>query len=455
MAEATIHFGGSGSELVTAHQGFARRETMFAAYAGIVLTAMLFGLPSQAVDMLLIFTACLVGGLVLVVLAARKFEELASFPMLVVGASCLHLAATVAAVRSVTLNDGQAGRMIALVASRMADLSGALSAVVFLAMALVSLAAVAAAARHVNVHAVLNLASLDRSRSAGYADADAIIRFNTGILWASRYLVLGAVISAVLLCIAVLGAGTMGAMTAIVSGAETMNHISAAVAAGLATLLPATILAAATAGLMSRDFMICKVPIEASARTTIQVQKSDSSVSSPAAIEAVFDAPSSTQAQHEYQRIARLLLTGPAGKAQVVLLAAASSLDMGVTVPVNVAAILARKKQRCLIIDIDASREAVARAFEIRDKNGPVGTGIPGLWVWAAGSFCRNSSPILKKLEAARKHFDRIIVYRPCAAAGHDELIQAAGAAVLYGRHGEEMAALEAGLAERGCVILR
>jgi hypothetical protein len=457
MAAAIPRYGNAGRSSKGGYAGLARIESMFGVYAGIVLLGMLFGIPAAGLDVLLIFTVCLVGGLVFVALAARRIEELASYPGLVMGACCLHLAWTVAMVRSVTLNDGQAGRIAAVVASRLGDLSSVILAVVFLCIAGVSLAGILAAVRHVRVQAVFNMAVLNGREYVDNPDATARTKFNTQMGWAAKYIVLDAVTSVVLLCIAVACAGVMGAMTTLASHEGPVNHIAAAVAAGIATIIPMITLAVAAARLMTREFVICKAAARAGTADKAAARAKDTPAGPSAVKEAVFDEPGSVQAEREYQRIAQMLLDGAGKKAKVILMAARSSVEMGVTVPVNVAAKLAQRKQRCLIVDMDTSRDALAKAFDIGEKQGPVRTCIRGLYAWGAGSFCNNAAPAAKKFEAAQKHFDRIIIYWPGVGGGqgHDDVVQAAGAAVFFGRQGVEMAVLEAKLVKRGSVILR
>jgi hypothetical protein len=136
-------------------------------------------------------------------------------------------------------------------------------------------------------------------------------------------------------------------------------------------------------------------------------------------------------------------------------MAARSAAELGVTMPVNVAAKMARRKRKCLIADMDASRDAVAKVFDVEGKDGPARTCINGLYVWSAGSFRNGGVPMAKKLEAAPKHFDKIIVYWPEAGAGEDEVVDRAGAAILCGGQGNGMVSLREKLSGHGCVMLQ
>ena len=72
MAEAATQFQNSWYEGANVYSGLARRDSMVAAAAAIILLGVLFGVPAAAVDVLLICNLCLAGGLALVV---RGHEE--------------------------------------------------------------------------------------------------------------------------------------------------------------------------------------------------------------------------------------------------------------------------------------------------------------------------------------------------------------------------------------------
>jgi hypothetical protein len=426
-----------------------RRQVLLGAYAGIVLLGVMFGVPPYVVDILLICSACFTAGLALIVALARKMEELTTFPSLVMGATCLHLIATVAAARRIVLGDGQAGIIAGAIGARLSELSGVILAAIFLIIAVASLSIILGTVRFLRTKAVLNIAIL-AGNPAGQGQRAMRLAFNTGMGWAARYIVLDAVTAVLLLCIAVGAAGVIGTI-------EGVNYVSSAAGVGLAAIAPALALAGAAAWLMNRGFIICKVadvqPEKKQARNAAPEQK-PAAATAPVK-EAIFDEPSSVRAQREYERIAGMALDGPAKDAKVILFAARSSSEMGVTIPVNVAAVMAHRKRRCLIVDMDVARDAVAKAFDIGQSDGPTKTCIRGLYVWSAKSFCDATLSPQQKLEAAQKHFDKTIVYWPGAGQGHDDVVQNVSAAMFFGGKGVEMSVLESRLARRGCIVLK
>ena len=109
------------------------------------------------------------------------------------------------------------------------------------------------------------------------------------------------------------------------------------------------------------------------------------------------------------------------GKKQTVLLAAAGTKTLPVTIPVNVAIELVGKKKRCLLIDLDLKRDAIAKALDISDKPGvsavqpgPCETEFKDLVVWPAHNFARSKHMNIKALaDAASEKFDLVLINAP------------------------------------------
>lgn len=105
---------------------------------------------------------------------------------------------------------------------------------------------------------------------------------------------------------------------------------------------------------------------------------------------------------------------------QIVLLAATGISDLPVTVPVNLAIQLA-KKGKCLLIDLDLNRNAVAKVFEA--ENADVGSGfhlaslptsIDNLFIWPARHFeALRQMNLGNLLREAQKKYDYILLYAP------------------------------------------
>lgn len=109
-------------------------------------------------------------------------------------------------------------------------------------------------------------------------------------------------------------------------------------------------------------------------------------------------------------------LTGVNGGGSV-LFAATDRRAMPVTIPVNTALRLADQQHRCLLIDMDTQRDAIAHAFEIKvddEDPHPRKTAIENISVWPARYFSTVSEQNLPLLvQAAKKNYDYIIISAP------------------------------------------
>jgi hypothetical protein len=100
-----------------------------------------------------------------------------------------------------------------------------------------------------------------------------------------------------------------------------------------------------------------------------------------------------------------------------VLFAAESVDDLPVTVAVNTALRLTKKGLKCLLIDADPQRCAIAKVFDIQSdqiKNRAVATCIEKLSIWTNKKLQDASIDSLKKVfTSAAKKYDRVMIYAP------------------------------------------
>ena len=116
---------------------------------------------------------------------------------------------------------------------------------------------------------------------------------------------------------------------------------------------------------------------------------------------------------------------------------------MDVTVPVNVAVHLARKGQKCLLIDLDTERDAISKVFEVdssRGESGAVSTNVSGLWLWPGRYFTTDSGKtditgLKDVIYASAGQYDRLIIYAPNIRQLTDtsELAGCVDSAMLFG----------------------
>lgn len=158
----------------------------------------------------------------------------------------------------------------------------------------------------------------------------------------------------------------------------------------------------------------------------------------------------------KYNHITERILA-VSNKYKSILFAASGRNFLPLTVPANVAIQLAAEKKRCLLIDLDLERDAVARAFEIDvDPNSlqpkAVKTPIERLWIWPGHNFTQIKHMNIKALvQAATERFDCVLLNAPCLTASPDrrQIVSAAQAAIVFGK--EDNAASELDNLIKGC----
>ena len=108
-------------------------------------------------------------------------------------------------------------------------------------------------------------------------------------------------------------------------------------------------------------------------------------------------------------------------KCKSVLFASAGRNCLPVTVSVNVAANLANTGKKCLLIDLDFARDAVAKVFDLNDNGdlaivGPkaLPTEVENLYVWPSYQFTKfNQMNLTSIVEKAAASFDFILLNAP------------------------------------------
>lgn len=147
-----------------------------------------------------------------------------------------------------------------------------------------------------------------------------------------------------------------------------------------------------------------------------------------------------------------------------------TSIEAGalpVTIPVNVAIGLAKKKKRCLLIDLDLRRDAVARSFGLDAEQSSlrarsVQTELENLWVWPGHIFSQlKQMNIVEIVEKAmdRKSpdkFDFILINAPALVSSPDrkQIISAAQAAFICTKDASERKKLAGLIKPLDCTII-
>lgn len=151
-------------------------------------------------------------------------------------------------------------------------------------------------------------------------------------------------------------------------------------------------------------------------------------------------------------------------KYKSILFAAPDLASLPVTIPVNVAIQLAEQGKRCLLVDLDLRRDAIAKAFEVGTESSENSlrvrafqTGVKNLWVLPAHSFARlkqmNVKPIVTK---ALEKFDFVFINAPCLAASLDrkQIASAAQAAIIFSKSVAEATSLAQLMKSSNCALI-
>lgn len=151
-------------------------------------------------------------------------------------------------------------------------------------------------------------------------------------------------------------------------------------------------------------------------------------------------------------------------KYKSILFAGVDIHCLPVTVPVNVAMQLCQQDKRCLLVDLDLRRDAVAKAFELppgEEENEPrlraISAGVPNLWLWPAHNFTRlkqmNIRPIVAK---AQEKFDFVLINAPHLTESPDrkQIAAAAQAALVFSHSSAQATSLADFIRTCNCALI-
>ena len=149
-------------------------------------------------------------------------------------------------------------------------------------------------------------------------------------------------------------------------------------------------------------------------------------------------------------------------KYKSILFTSVGPASLPVTVPVNVAIGLAKNKKRCLLIDLDLRRDAIAKALDLdSNKEGlqpkTIRTEFENLWVWPGRNFTQLKQMNVKEIvEKASERFDFILLNAPSLLSSPDrrQIISAAQAAFICTKNSSEAARLAELIKPSDCVII-
>jgi len=146
-----------------------------------------------------------------------------------------------------------------------------------------------------------------------------------------------------------------------------------------------------------------------------------------------------------------------------VLLAASRLSDLPVTIPINLAVSLSQTG-KCLLIDFDSKRDALAKVFDVDSsriephlKITPVETAVENLSIWPARYFDLVKQMNLRLLLAsAQKKYDHILLYAPylTVLADRKQIASCSKQAIVFGKDSDAMPQMQRLLKMCACNIL-
>ena len=167
------------------------------------------------------------------------------------------------------------------------------------------------------------------------------------------------------------------------------------------------------------------------------------------------------RSEEDYELITRRIIRVKR-KYKSILFASVGPASLPVTIPVNVAVGLAKNKKRCILIDLDLKRDAIAKALGLdSNKNRlqpkAVRTEFENLWVWPGHNFTQlKQMNIMEIVQKASDRFDFILMNAPYLVSSPDrmQIISAAQAAFICAKSGSEAARLAELIKPSDCVVI-
>jgi hypothetical protein len=152
------------------------------------------------------------------------------------------------------------------------------------------------------------------------------------------------------------------------------------------------------------------------------------------------------------------------GKYKTILFAASSTNCLPITIPVNVGVCLAQADKKCLLVDLDTQRNAIAKAFEIDEQAGDDldsprahKTSFENLRIWPAQNFVHKNALILEDvIKATKGKFDFVIISAPHLGGSpeHRNIAEASDCAFIFAQNAEDATKLASLMKPAKCSII-
>ncbi|MHC4211795.1 MAG: FHIPEP family type III secretion protein [Planctomycetota bacterium] len=505
-------------------QSRGRTGMLFLAGSAAAVVGLFVPMPTYALDIMLILSITLTAAVLIVNLSARDLSQITSLPILVAVVTTLRIALSVSTAKLI-LSRGDAGIIISGVGGVLVHKNYLLASWIVSILAFVIFAIICKAAKDIcrnGKNIVENISTPEQTEMFGNSDSDRQLEiftrtgFFVSMSGAGRFILCGAVIELTIVIFNIFGS----VAATVRLGATTGSYVGLSVGAWALIQISSMLTAVSSQylvrrqynGILSREAVSESIgqnePEQKHQEHTVQLQYGSTviAIDDIATIESQFvqsrleqldtdddsigneietDLPSERLSLSEdascceqghslwlsdrvkqnggCDEIAQLLESISISGSGTVLMTAEHFAQLPVSIPVNIGIALAQKGRKCLLVDFDFKRKAVAKVFgantsiENDNDHGAVKTTcIKNLWLLPAEEF--EDGEQIAKLNA---QFDHLIFYDPGmnSQTNSSNILSYIDSAMLFGPSLsggdiERMNAFREMLCENGCGIL-
>jgi hypothetical protein len=521
--QCTTRIAGSDS-LQNLIQSRGRTGMLFIAGSAAAVAGLFVPMPTYLLDIMLILSISLTAAVLIVNLSARDLSQITSLPMLIAVVTTLRIALSVATAKLI-LSRAETGTIISTVGGLLVHKNYFLASWIVVILAFVIFAVICKAVKDIcrtGKNIVENISTPEQTEMLGNSDSDRHLEiltragFFVSMSGAGRFILCGAVIELTIVIFNI-----FGSLAATVTlGSRTGTYVGLSVGAWALIQISSMLTAVSSQYLIRRQYngILSREGVSESIRQneadrenqehTIHLQYGSIviPIDDIATIESQFvqsrleqldtrddfigndvetnlpterlslseESSCCEQGQNLWlsdkvkqnggcEEIAQLLEDISISGSGTVLMTAQHFAQLPVSIPVNIAIALAQKGRKCLLVDFDFKRKAVAKVFgantsiQYDNDQGPVTTTcIKNLWLLPAEKF--EDGEQIAKLSA---QFDHLIFYDPGmnAQTNSSNILSYIDSAMLFGPtvsggDFERMNDFREMLCENGCGIL-
>lgn len=421
---------------------FGSRDTLLTIGLGAVLSGLLLPMPAFVFDLVLVFNLSLAAAVVLVSYSARSALQVQGLPLLIVLLACLGMAVSIESSKLILLQ-GDTGKITYRFGNLILRDSNLFSILVAFMLVPLCFGTVSRLVKSIRQTArEFVLGTEERLKTNTENTEDTIFcktDFFVGMASAGRFLLVATIIQLLIVFANIVG----GVIIWILRTSESQSYVTQAVSSGV-MLQGATVITALACRFLVKRSFAAEYPVMA--QSSVKVKDTNESIIVEATEPAEADIhPEPSPAKivprdvrwcdedeqkdtalwscdlindsYGYKTIAKLTEEKLSPRTKVLVMAGENSGQPVVTIPVNIAIRLAKRKSKCLLIDLDLERNAISKVFDIdKEAAKPVRTSIENLWVLP---ICD-----LADMEKIKKGFDCVIMYAPnIKSLKHQDLI--------------------------------